>query len=98
MNWSSSFRELEALEDTYPEVHLLLGELHLRRQQCEKAVGQFKKTLKLRTALRVPYSCESCGRSDRKWAGRCPSCGSWNTMGLRLDAVGELKEGEQKDQ
>ncbi len=92
-----AFRELEALEDTYPEVHLLLGELHLRRQQCEKAVEQFKKTLKLRTALRVPYSCESCGRSDRNWAGRCPSCGSWNTMGLRLDAVGEQKEGEQKD-
>ncbi len=87
-----AFRELEALEDTYPEVHLLLGELYLRRQQCEKAVGQFKKTLKLRTALRVPYSCESCGRRSRKWAGRCPSCGSWNTMGLRLDAVGELKD------
>ncbi len=87
-----AFRELESLEDTYPEVHLLLGELHMRRQQCEKAVEQFKKTLKLRTALRVPYSCESCGHSDRAWAGRCHSCGRWNTMGLRLDAVGELKD------
>lgn len=87
-----AFRELEALEDTFPEVHLLLGELYMRRQQCEKAVEQFKKTMKLSAALKVPYSCQACGHSAMQWAGRCPSCGNWNTLRLRLNAGQERKD------
>ncbi|MGK0267197.1 MAG: DNA repair protein RadA/Sms [Maricaulis sp.] len=26
------------------------------------------------------YVCQSCGASQSKWAGRCDSCGSWNTL------------------
>jgi len=26
------------------------------------------------------YVCQSCGASHAKWAGRCESCGSWNTL------------------
>ncbi len=87
-----AFRELENLEDTFPEVHLLLGELYMRRQQCEKAVEQFKKTMKISKALRVPYSCQICGHSAMQWAGRCPSCEKWNTMKLRLNAGQEQKD------
>ncbi len=87
-----AFRELEALEDTFPEVPLLLGELYMRRQQCEKAVEQFKKTMKLSSALKVPYFCMECGHSAMQWVGRCPSCDNWNTMRLRLNAGQERKD------
>lgn len=26
------------------------------------------------------FLCTSCGSESPKWAGRCPSCGQWNTM------------------
>ena len=26
------------------------------------------------------YSCQSCGHQSRKWLGKCPDCGSWNTF------------------
>jgi DNA repair protein RadA/Sms len=29
---------------------------------------------------RVRYACMECGGVAPKWAGRCPSCGAWNTL------------------
>ncbi|MBI1223566.1 MAG: DNA repair protein RadA [Bacteroidetes bacterium] len=26
------------------------------------------------------YVCQSCGYQSAKWAGKCPSCGEWNTI------------------
>lgn len=26
------------------------------------------------------YICNECGHTQPKWAGRCPDCGSWNTL------------------
>lgn len=26
------------------------------------------------------YECSNCGHTERKWLGRCPSCGEWNTL------------------
>ncbi len=26
------------------------------------------------------YACRECGTSSLRWAGRCPSCGEWNTL------------------
>jgi len=80
-----AFRELEGLEGSYPEVHLLLGELYLRRQQCEQAAKQYKKTLELKKALRVPFTCAQCRHKETAWTGRCPECGNWATFRLGLD-------------
>jgi predicted ATP-dependent serine protease len=30
--------------------------------------------------LKTVYVCTNCGESSPRWMGRCPSCGSWNTM------------------
>ena len=30
--------------------------------------------------LKTIYVCSNCGESSPRWMGRCPSCGSWNTM------------------
>lgn len=29
---------------------------------------------------RYTYTCGSCGYETSKWSGKCPSCGSWNTL------------------
>ncbi len=30
--------------------------------------------------LRVVYRCTECAADQPKWAGRCPSCGAWNSL------------------
>ncbi len=32
------------------------------------------------TKLKTVYVCSNCGETSPRWMGRCPSCGSWNTM------------------
>ena len=32
------------------------------------------------TKAKSVFFCTECGNETPKWAGRCPSCGSWNTM------------------
>src|SRR5262245_61051054 len=29
---------------------------------------------------RTVYACQSCGFQSRKWLGKCPDCGGWNTF------------------
>ncbi|MDP2166983.1 MAG: tetratricopeptide repeat protein [Thermodesulfovibrionales bacterium] len=70
--------------DSYAELYQLLGELYLRRQQCEKAVVEFKKTISMKRSFRLPYCCTNCGHMSEEWSGRCPDCGSWNTYQFNL--------------
>ena len=30
--------------------------------------------------MKTMWFCTSCGADSRKWVGKCPSCGEWNTM------------------
>ncbi len=38
----------------------------------------------------MPYYCQECGYKSLKWMGRCPECGSWNSM------VEEVPEKDKK--
>ena len=38
------------------------------------------------------FYCTECGNETAKWAGRCPSCGAWNTIVERPDSVGKGKK------
>ena len=31
-------------------------------------------------SLKTVFLCSECGAESRKWVGRCPACGAWNTM------------------
>ncbi|HYE73045.1 MAG TPA: DNA repair protein RadA [Blastocatellia bacterium] len=31
-------------------------------------------------APRTVYACQNCGHQSRKWLGRCPDCGEWNSF------------------
>src|SRR5437763_10941262 len=30
--------------------------------------------------LRTKYVCQQCGGEQSKWMGKCPDCGTWNTL------------------
>ena len=38
------------------------------------------------------FYCTECGNETAKWAGRCSSCGAWNTIVERPDSVGKGKK------
>jgi DNA repair protein RadA/Sms len=31
-------------------------------------------------ALQIAFFCQNCGHNEKKWYGRCPACGQWNSM------------------
>ena len=38
------------------------------------------------------YCCSECGNTTANWAGKCPSCGQWNTLKeIVVDAKKEKK-------
>ena len=40
------------------------------------------------------YCCSECGNETPNWAGKCPSCGAWNTlMEVKLERGGASKSG-----
>jgi lipopolysaccharide biosynthesis regulator YciM len=72
---------------SYPELHLLMGNLNLRKKQPERAVQEFKKAADIRTAFRLPYCCNHCGYRADDWSGRCPDCRNWSTYQFNLDGT-----------
>ena len=32
------------------------------------------------TKTKSAFFCQNCGHENPKWAGKCPSCGEWNTF------------------
>jgi DNA repair protein RadA/Sms len=43
-------------------------------------------------APRTIYACQKCGHQSRKWLGKCPDCGEWNSFAEERERVGS-KEG-----
>jgi DNA repair protein RadA/Sms len=47
-----------------------------------------------KTATTV-YVCQNCGHQERKWLGKCPDCGEWNTFVEERARVAVKKNGAQ---
>lgn len=43
------------------------------------------------TKTKTIYVCQSCGTTVPKWAGRCNSCGEWNSIVEEIEVVGKNK-------
>jgi len=69
----------------YPDVHKLLGNIYLRRGSLGLAASEFKKALRFKKQVIVPYFCSNCHYHTTEWSGRCPNCGKWNTFGVNLE-------------
>lgn len=48
--------------------------------------------------IKSAFFCSSCGTQHSKWAGRCTSCGEWNTIVEEVIVVDKSKKGFQSDQ
>ncbi len=44
--------------------------------------------------LRTKYICQQCGGEQSKWMGKCPDCGTWNT----LEEVADLPQSSARRQ
>ena len=43
------------------------------------------------------YCCRECGFETANWAGKCPSCGAWNSLAeIRLDSASAPKSGRDR--
>ncbi len=85
-----SFDTLSGIDtggSSYPELHLLMGNLYMRKKQLEMAVQEFKKAADIKTAFRLPYCCSQCGYRADDWSGRCPDCRNWSTYQFNLDGT-----------
>ena len=75
-----TLQAIESSGGTHPELSKILGSIYLKRNQPERAAHEFRRVIDVRSAFRVPYCCANCGFFAVEWAGRCPSCRSWNTF------------------
>lgn len=71
--------------ENLPDLHKLIGNIYLRRGFAEKAAQEFKKALRFRKKVVVPYRCSTCEYQSTDWSGRCPRCGKWNTYNIYLE-------------
>jgi lipopolysaccharide biosynthesis regulator YciM len=78
-----SLRHVEAAGVDTHDLHILLAEAHRRRERFEESVEAFKRALRLRGRVDIPYVCERCLAESVAWAARCPSCGAWDTLQIR---------------
>ncbi|HJU04900.1 MAG TPA: tetratricopeptide repeat protein [Nitrospiraceae bacterium] len=70
---------LDAPQDQLSDFHKIMANLYLRKQRMDDAVHELKKALGFRKRVVVPYACTHCRAESVEWAGRCRSCGLWNT-------------------
>ncbi|HDH00611.1 MAG TPA: tetratricopeptide repeat protein [Nitrospirae bacterium] len=76
----------------YPGLHALLGSVYERRSEYEKAVNEFRKSLKVEKMLLVPFCCSNCNYISNEWSGRCPECKSWNTFILDINEICKIRK------
>ena len=69
---------------TYPEMHQLMGNLYLKRNQVDRAVQEFKKALESNKHAGLFYRCIKCKRTASEWSGRCSNCKNWSTYQVNL--------------
>jgi lipopolysaccharide biosynthesis regulator YciM len=71
----------------YPELHRLLGDLHMKRNEPTAAAREFKKALDCRMPSSLSYSCSRCSHKISEWSGRCVKCREWSTYRVDLSPL-----------
>ncbi len=46
--------------------------------------------------VKTKYVCSECGYTAAKWLGKCPDCGSWNTLNEEVEAAADIPPLKQK--
>ena len=66
-----------------------MSEAALARLCGAQSVGK-KRVAKATTTI---YVCQKCGHQERKWLGKCPDCGEWNSFVEERARAAAKKEG-----
>ncbi len=82
-----TFYGMDTLGMAYPELHQLLGNIYLRRNQPEKAAVEYRLVINARKPLLLGYCCSKCRSSSAEWSGRCSVCKQWDTYQFNLEGV-----------
>ncbi|MBI4689620.1 MAG: tetratricopeptide repeat protein [Nitrospirae bacterium] len=85
-----TFAYIDASGMASPELYQIMGDLFVKRNQCERAVAEFKRAMDMKTAFRLPYRCSTCGYYSQEWSGRCSGCNNWNTYNFNLYGTGKI--------
>lgn len=69
----------------YPDLHQLMGNLYMKRNQIDRAVYEFKRALDVyKPVFSLSYRCKDCGYMSSEWSGRCTNCKKWSTYQFNL--------------
>ncbi len=69
----------------YPELHQLIGNLYMKRNQTDRAVYEFRKALDInKPPFIISYRCKNCDYISSDWSGRCLHCKQWSTLQFNL--------------
>jgi tetratricopeptide (TPR) repeat protein len=85
-----AFEHLRTIENAgvdTPQLRMLLGEAHRRRNRIDEAISEYQKALGLDPQFHLGFVCESCQNPSAEWVSRCPKCGTWGSY---------ILEGRQK--
>lgn len=89
----------------YPELHYLLGNIYLRRRQCERSVEEFKKVIETNQPFMLPYRCRNCHPPLRGMVRPVPLLQGmgylsvrsiWHRQALKTSPVPRLHRVEEK--
>lgn len=83
---------LEGRATYAPTLHYLLGRIHERRRNPEKAAQEYRKVIKETDLIELDFTCRSCNANRVEWADRCEACGEWNTIEINFREEIPLEE------
>ncbi len=79
-----------------PGFRYLLGRLHARRGEMDRAVEALLASVTEAGIATVEYACRICRTSYPDWRDRCDVCGSWSSVDLQFEEE-VLEEAGQGD-
>src|SRR4030065_427388 len=77
--------EIDPKDKKFPDLHKIVGNIYLRKNNPESASAEFRKAMNLSKQVIVPYFCSVCDYHSNNWAGKCPRCGNWNSYVVNLE-------------
>src|SRR6266508_141244 len=51
-----------------------------RRRAWARRPAPRREPILVAKSIRTTYACTECGAASPRWVGRCPGCGSWNSL------------------
>ncbi|MDA8158551.1 MAG: tetratricopeptide repeat protein [Deltaproteobacteria bacterium] len=77
-------------------LNMLLAECYFKRGKYNDASVNFRKALKTKYPVKLPFVCSNCGFVSYNYSSICPSCNLWNTFNIKTS--GTLYETGVKDE